>query len=421
MRMGQNEQTPIILIGTEEEPRIYLGTEANFTDIDKKNIEENSKARHIHNNKEILDGITQENIDNWNNKSNNNGDYYTKKETDTKLKNKQDGLIFFNRPLTSEDVYEIWETGETNKFDIETLDGLVKEVGYVRTFDTYENLVQFYDDVDVPGLLNEPLNKDYYTPIGKTSIYIKTLNVPDLWVMDRVESDDSEPFTENIIADAENAGMTLDKYIVNQLKLNGEFSIKWLKFAPLETQKADLTNIPTKDEVVLTPTIANVGQTIMVKEVDESGKPTKWEATDIGGGSATEKTLELLYEGETIEEVITISVTTDTNGNTFELKELYAEVIMPKPSTQLAPYIYFADGISCHTITSVNDNTTLLVSWNRNYPYAKVDNYAYYYNFKTSVIKKVTEDIIVNQFRMKVFDGVFPIGTKLKVWGKRVQ
>ena len=36
---------------------------------------------------------------------------------------------------------------------------------------------------------------------------------------------------------------------------------------------------------VITPTTATVGQVITVKAVDESGKPTAWEAADFPSGS----------------------------------------------------------------------------------------------------------------------------------------
>lgn len=37
------------------------------------------------------------------------------------------------------------------------------------------------------------------------------------------------------------------------------------------------------DDFIPNPSTAKIGQTIVVKEVDENGKPTKWEAADIAG------------------------------------------------------------------------------------------------------------------------------------------
>lgn len=42
--------------------------------------------------------------------------------------------------------------------------------------------------------------------------------------------------------------------------------------------------VATKDCTIPIPETAQVGQTIVVSEVDENGKPTKWEAVDVGGG-----------------------------------------------------------------------------------------------------------------------------------------
>lgn len=302
----KRKQTPIILIGTEEEPRIYLGTEANFTDIDKKNIEENTKARHTHNNKEILDGITQENIKNWNDKytkeeiktelinplkeqinglsedveelkensgsGGNSVDTYTKQEIDDKLKSKQDNLTIDNvvgsnsknssNPVSGKAVYPLWEDTETLKGEYDGLSNIVKGANNARSFETYKALIDRYDSLDSPHIVNDITTAaEYYTPTG-SSMYIKTLNVPDLWVMKRLCDEENvvfpfTPYCENIYSQIgitdldteEEKEEKINNYIVDQLNQYGEFSIKWLTFAQLETQKVDLTNIPTKVEV----------------------------------------------------------------------------------------------------------------------------------------------------------------------------
>lgn len=93
-----------------------------------------------------------------------------------------------------------------------------------------------------------------------------------------------------------------------------------------------LINYPKKDEVIPTPTTANVGQTIVVKEIDENGKPTKWEAVDVGGG-ATEEKWELISSGELTEDVQQYIITKDNNGNKFNLNEVYISLVV-KQSTQ---------------------------------------------------------------------------------------
>lgn len=49
----------------EEEPRIGFGEENEFTPQDKINIKKNSEARHTHENKAVLDDITEEKVNKW--------------------------------------------------------------------------------------------------------------------------------------------------------------------------------------------------------------------------------------------------------------------------------------------------------------------------------------------------------------------
>lgn len=263
MRMGQNEQTPIILIGAEEGPRIYFGTEMNFTDIDKKNIEENSKARHTHDNKEILDSITQEDVDNWNNKGNNNADTYTKEEINTKL-----------------------------------------------------------------------------------------------------------------------------------------------------------TNYPAKDEAILTPTNAKVGQTIIVKEVDDSGKPISWEAVDVSGGNTE---WELISEVKTSEEVNLISLTTDINGNTFELGDVCVYIEGRTQSGTIYPYLEFigdnGKNVSFDTTLDTSPRTAV-VSRKDDRTMIKIEKYQYD-ELKVTKIYKCLWNI--KGFNAQTFGNeVFPIGTTIKLYGRKV-
>lgn len=133
--------------------------------------------------------------------------------------------------------------------------------------------------------------------------------------------------------------------------------------------------------------------------------------------------LELLYEGTTTEEVSTISVTADREGNVFELDELLAWVKMPNPNN-ISPNVYFTDGIACYGSAGGlgTSNMVIITSWNRNHKFARIEQYNYYYSFRTATMKEVTNDVTVNQFRMQVFgDSVFPVGTEVKVWGKKVQ
>jgi hypothetical protein len=73
------------------------------------------------------------------------------------------------------------------------------------------------------------------------------------------------------------------------------------------------------------PNTASVGQTVVVKAVDENGRPTEWEAVDLQSGSSE---WEIIASGELTEEATGIDITTDNNGNAFALSEakLYLHV-----------------------------------------------------------------------------------------------
>lgn len=75
-------------------------------------------------------------------------------------------------------------------------------------------------------------------------------------------------------------------------------------------------DIPQGGDNSLGITAAAVGQIIKVKSVDTAGKPTEWEAADMGGK------VELIASG-TIEEVASLLVTKDSDGNALSLKNCY--------------------------------------------------------------------------------------------------
>ena len=72
---------------------------------------------------------------------------------------------------------------------------------------------------------------------------------------------------------------------------------------------------------VSVPATASVGQTIVVKAVDETGKPTAWEAADMAGGKYS-PTLPLVASITLTEEVSMIEISTDKDGNPLSLEEL---------------------------------------------------------------------------------------------------
>lgn len=123
------------------------------------------------------------------------------------------------------------------RIDIET----AKAVAYGRTFaiayNNYKELVDWFNSHDRPNV---------YPPFGDIkigqNIYILTLNVPDLWISS-VE-DDWVTYDYDYTTDE-----AFNEAFINELNTNGFVRIGKFKFSALETQKVDLTDYATKEEV----------------------------------------------------------------------------------------------------------------------------------------------------------------------------
>ena len=68
---------------------------------------------------------------------------------------------------------------------------------------------------------------------------------------------------------------------------------------------------------ITAPDVGGVKQALVVEEIDEKGKPTKWSVTDLKDG-----TLELVNEIVLEEDVTGIVFTTDAEGNPLEEKHI---------------------------------------------------------------------------------------------------
>lgn len=91
------------------------------------------------------------------------------------------------------------------------------------------------------------------------------------------------------------------------------------------------------------PATAKVGQTIVAKEVDETGKPTVWEAADFP--AVGDSSWELIAAVELSESVKEATVSTDRDGNPFQLKKMFMTCELYSPSDTPAMNIHgFANG-----------------------------------------------------------------------------
>lgn len=147
--------------------------------------------------------------------------YYDKEEIDTKL----DGYIT--------------DTELANKGYINSLDGYATE-SYVNdkfngankalVFDTYSDMFQ-----DLNSLDNVTGEGPHTYKTGQ-NIYIKTLEVPDLWISQTTVLYDSYDYVS-------------DAQVISDLQQNGTIYAGYWRLSALETQKVDLTNYYNKEEV----------------------------------------------------------------------------------------------------------------------------------------------------------------------------
>ena len=88
-------------------------------------------------------------------------------------------------------------------------------------------------------------------------------------------------------------------------------------------------------DISLGVTGATVGQIAKITAVDNTGKPTAWEAVNMptGGG---ESTFEKLVEMTTLEDAAVISISTDKNGNPLSMSEFYVAITTARNSASTA-------------------------------------------------------------------------------------
>lgn len=94
---------------------------------------------------------------------------------------------------------------------------------------------------------------------------------------------------------------------------------------------------------------AKVGQTIKVKSVDDSGKPTAWEAVDMASGGSGE-TWELINTSVVPAETSKLTITQDLAGKPFAYYELKYVIQVAVPSDKQDATIWF----SCQPKTAKN-------------------------------------------------------------------
>lgn len=111
-------------------------------------------------------------------------------------------------------------------------------------------------------------------------------------------------------------------------------------------------------DISLSVTGASVGDIIKVKAVDSTGKPTAWEAAELG--------MRLIRAITLTEQTDRVDITTDENGNTFSLNEVYCSVNAQSYTDTNERYYFLPNGrwtTGDPYITSSNTSSKLSDSW----------------------------------------------------------
>ena len=118
--------------------------------------------------------------------------------------------------------------------------------------------------------------------------------------------------------------------------------------AEAQNMAASLPNASGTD-ISLGVTGASVGDIIKVKAVDANGKPTAWEAAELE--------MRLIRAITLAEQTDRVDITTDENGNTFSLNEVYCSVNAQSYTDTNEQYYFLPNG-----------------SWTSQYPYIASSN-----------------------------------------------
>lgn len=142
--------------------------------------------------------------------------------------------VITNKVISIEDNIGVLQ-GRADALEIKTsgINTTIKEYVDDR-FNGASKAVAFKSYNELQLFLNGNTNNNIYN-VGQ-SIFIETLNVPDLWVSEIADFPENYDFID-------------DERLVNDLKTNGTVQFGYYILSPLETQKVDLTEYVKKDSI----------------------------------------------------------------------------------------------------------------------------------------------------------------------------
>lgn len=164
---------------------------------------------------------------------------------------------------------------------------------------------------------------------------------------------------------------------------------------------------------------AEVGQTIVVKAVDENGKPTKWETVELPSE------LPLINKVILAEEVSNLSISTDTEGNAFDVTEFELRAYIPNTASAITveSYMKIPTWATLLTSTFKTDGHSIIIAKTMGTPYwVELKSHSYrspqYDSGWTDGLQYVETERHASAFGIANWSGVLPVGTVLEVYGK---
>lgn len=166
------------------------------------------------------------------------------------------------------------------------------------------------------------------------------------------------------------------------------------------------------------PATAEVGQTIRVSAVDDTGKPTAWEAVELPTD------WEVIYESVIAEDVSGLKITTDSAGESFALDEVNVLIRIPYLEGRGSGTLYFSVSGDGYGNISVNSQEWLIqLEYSRRSGYG----FCHYYEYGTTQkpVKPFPNGVDDSGFRKKLpatmlhIDGTLSTGTTVQIFGRR--
>lgn len=170
------------------------------------------------------------------------------------------------------------------------------------------------------------------------------------------------------------------------------------------------------------PETASVGQTIVVKAVDETGKPTEWEAAELPND------FKLIHSNVLTEAVTSIIINKDLNGNAFSLSQWKVCLRIPPEFADYGTPIYMycidKDALGFHISpgdVAVNDisasNIAIYETISAHITEGSFFKYALLTTSKRRYYESGVKSTAINLYTYDA-DKPFPVGTFIEVYGK---